>query len=66
MCASLKGNVTGIVLTVLCMTKLKRAVPQNTNTDVLRRKVQNVLVFARRAVEKLSTLEYLKYYVPTK
>jgi len=45
--------------------ELKCAVPENTNTDVLRRKVQNVLVFVRRTMEKLSTLQYLEYYAPT-
>jgi hypothetical protein len=62
LCASLKGKVRGIVLTVM---ELKCAVPENTNTDVLRRKVQNVLVFVRRTMEKLSTLQYLEYYAPT-
>jgi hypothetical protein len=65
LCASLKGNVRGIVLAVMRMIKLKCAVPENTNTDVLRRKVQNVLAFVRRAVEKLSTLQYLENYAPT-
>jgi len=36
LCTSLKGNVGGTVLTVLRMTQLKCAVPENTNADIFR------------------------------